>query len=176
MNPILAPIFARRSIRAYTDQPVADTEVHDLLEAAMAAPSACCKDPWHFGVVREKETLRRIANSLVHGQMLADAPLGIVVCGELEKAHARELSYLLQDCSAAIQNLLLAASMLGLGAVWLGVHPRPERIRDLTEILHVPKPLIPVSAIAIGHPAEYKDPRTRFNPDAVHFETFAPTA
>ena len=120
----LSFIFGRRSIREYQDAPVSDELVTDLLRAAMAAPSACAKDPWRFVVVRKRATLNLIADALPNGKMLAHAPVGIAVCGDLGAAHAGELSYLLQDCSAAIENLLLAAHALGLGACWLGVHPR----------------------------------------------------
>jgi nitroreductase len=102
--------------------------------------------------------------------MLATAAAGIAVCGDLAVAHDQQLSYLLQDCSAAIENLLLCAHILGLGACWLGVHPWEQRIKALKGILSLPASAIPVACIAIGHPGERKEPRTRFNPDYVHFE------
>jgi nitroreductase len=172
MNEKLSFLFARRSIREYKRGDVEDDLVRDLLEAAMAAPSAVAKDPWHFVVVRDRGTLARIAEGLPNGKMIADAPVGIVVCGDLGRAHDGQLSYLLQDCSAAIENLLLAASTLGLGVCWLGVHPRQERIAHLCSVLNIPDRVIPVSAIAIGWPAESKQPRTRYREDAVHRETW----
>ena len=163
-------IFGRRSIRAYTSAEVSQAAVQKLLEAAMAAPSAVAKDPWRFVVIRERQTLSRIAAELPNGQMLASAALGIAVCGDLKAAHDLQLSYLLQDCSAAIENMLLAAHILGLGACWLGVHPREQRIKALTAILSLPPSVIPVACISIGHPAENPQPRTRFNPEYVHAE------
>ena len=163
-------IFGRRSIRLYSPEAVSEAEVQKLLEAAMAAPSAAAKDPWRFVVVRNRQTLADIVAALPNGQMLAGAALGIAVCGELPAAHDQQLSYLLQDCSAAIENLLLAAHILGLGACWLGVHPREQRMNALKKILSLPPSVIPVSCIAIGHPAEAKEPRTRFNRDYVHSE------
>jgi nitroreductase len=136
----------------------------------MAAPSAVAKDPWRFVVIRKKETLSAIAVALPNGAMLATAPLGIIVCGDLDAAHDRQLSYLLQDCSAAIENLLLCAHALGLGACWLGIHPREDRVRKLKEILALPTAVIPVAGIAIGRPGEEKEPRTRFNREYVHCE------
>jgi nitroreductase len=171
-NPKLSFIFGRRSIRAYQDAPVSDQLVGDLLAAAMAAPSACAKDPWRFVVVRNRATLEAIALALPNGKMLAGAAVGIVVCGDLRAAHGGELSYLLQDCSAAIENLLLAAHALGLGACWLGVHPRQPRIEALTKILCLPDQVVPVSAVALGWPAEEKPSRTRFEPSYVHQETW----
>lgn len=161
-------IFGRRSIRAYASEPVSEAEIQKLLDAAMAAPSAAAKDPWRFVVIRDRRILKDIAAALPNGTMIATAPLGIAVCGELPAAHDQQLSYLLQDCSAAIENLLLAAHILGLGACWLGVHPRELRVNALRQILALPASVVPVSCIAIGHPAETKEPRTRFNRDYVH--------
>ena len=134
MNPKLDPIFARRSVRTFGNQPVEDGQIRDLLEAAMAAPSAVAKDPWHFHVIREQTERERLADALPSGQMLRQAPVAIIVVGDLELAHDNLLSYMIQDCSAAIENLLLAASILGLGACWLGVHPREDRVAALREL------------------------------------------
>ena len=172
MNPSLASLFERRSIRRFTDTPIDDQTAQDLLEAAMAAPSAVACDPWHFILVRDEATRHRMADALPNGQMLRQAPLGMLVCGDIEAAHGGELSYLLQDCSAAVENLLLAASMLGLGACWLGVHPRRERIRTMRDLFSLPDPILPVAAVAIGHPAEQKAARTRFRTEAVHRGTW----
>ena len=163
-------IFGRRSIRVYSQAAVSEAVVQQLLEAAMAAPSAVAKDPWRFVVIRNRQTLSDIASALPNGQMLASAALGIAVCGDLDVAHDQQLSYLLQDCSAAIENLLLCAHILGLGACWLGVHPREQRVNTLKQILSLPPSVIPIACIAIGHPGEVKEPRTRFNPDYVHLE------
>jgi nitroreductase len=163
-------IFGRRSIRVYSAAAVSEAAVRQLLEAAMAAPSAVAKDPWRFVVIRDRQTLSDIASALPNGQMLASAALGIAVCGDLHVAHDQQLSYLLQDCSAAIENLLLCAHILGLGACWLGVHPREQRVNALKQILSLPPSVIPIACIAIGHPGEVKEPRTRFNPDYVHLE------
>jgi nitroreductase len=165
-------IFGRRSIRLYSSAAVSEAMVQALLEAAMAAPSAVAKDPWRFVVIRNRPTLSAISAALPNGQMLAGAALGIAVCGDLQVAHDQQLSYLLQDCSAAIENLLLCAHILGLGACWLGVHPREQRVNAMKQILSLPPSVIPVACIAIGHPAEAKEPRTRFNRDYVHFETW----
>ena len=163
-------LLGRRSIRLYAPGDVGEAAITQMLQAAMAAPSAVAKDPWRFVVIRKPETLSAIAAALPNGGMLATAPLGIIVCGDLAAAHDRQLSYLLQDCSAAIENLLLCAHALGLGACWLGVHPREDRVRNLKEILSLPASVIPVAGIAIGRPGEEKEPRTRFNRDYVHFE------
>ncbi len=163
-------IFGRRSIRAYGPEPVTDAQLQTLLEAAMAAPSAAGKDPWRFVVIRNRQLLSKIAAELPYGRMLASAGAGIVVCGDLEAAHDQQISYLLQDCSAAIENLLLAVHILGLGACWLGVHPREQRVQAIQRILSLQTSVIPVACIAVGYPAESKEARTRFNPAYVRYE------
>lgn len=165
-------IFGRRSIRVFAPGEIDEAAVSRLLQAAMAAPSAGAKDPWRFIVVRERETLRKVAAALPFGGMLATASVGIVVCGDLDAANGRQLSYLLQDCAAATENLLLCVHALGLGACWLGVHPREDRVRKLKEIFALPASVIPVAAVAIGPPGEQKEPRTRFNAAYVHHETW----
>ncbi len=158
-------IFARRSIRKYTDKPVSKEDIQTLLEAAMAAPSASNRKPWQFVVVTERETLDRLAEGHPHGKMLADATLGISVCGDLTEMER----FWVQDCSAATENLLLAATALGLGAVWLGVYPRDERIATVRDILDLPEYITPLNLIAIGHPAEEKEPRTQYDEARVHW-------
>ncbi len=172
MNPLLNSLFSRRSVRLYQDRDVDDAIVQDLLEAAMSAPSAVAKDPWHFIVVRNRTTRQRIVEGLPNGKMLADAALGIVVCGDIQRAHDGQLSYLLQDCSAAVENMLLAASMMGLGACWLGVHPRPARVAHLRTLLGLPEHIVPVAIVSVGWPDESPPPRTRFRASAVHQETW----
>jgi nitroreductase len=170
MNNKLQSIFARRSTRRFTGQSVDASLIHDLLEAAMAAPSAVAKDPWHFVVMQNPVTLKRLASGLSNGRFLTQAMAGIAVCGDLQKAHEGDLSFLLQDCSAATENILIAATMLGLGACWLGVHPRPDRIQLVKDAAALPAGIIPVSIVAIGWPAERTEARTRFRQNAVHYE------
>ncbi len=136
----------------------------------MAAPSAMAQDPWRFLVLRERDSLAALADILPHGKMLSGAALGIVVCGEIAAAHRQELSYLLQDCIAATENLLLAAHLLGLGAVWLGVHPNEDRIAGIRQRFGIPEGILPITAVSIGHPAEHPEPRTRYNPTHIHTE------
>ena len=168
MNPKLAPLFTRRSVRRYSGEPVTDAEIRDLLEAAMAAPSACATDPWHFVVLRGRPALDALAGVLPNGPMLKQAEAAIVICGDPARAHRNQESYLLQDCSAAIENILLAATLLGLGACWLGVHPNADRMEPIRRQLGIPEAILPVSAIALGRPAEFPELRTRFRAEAVH--------
>ena len=166
----LAFILGRRSIRVYSPGDITEATVTRLLEAAMAAPSAMTKDPWRFVVVREKETLLKMTAALPGGKMLATATLSIVVCGDMDAAFENNLSYMLQDCSAAIENLLLAAHALGLGACWIGIHPGEDSVRQLRQILELPRPIVPLAAISLGIPGEQLPARTRFIRDYVHSE------
>lgn len=172
MNPKLQSLFSRRSVRTFTNAPVAPGLVRDLLEGAMAAPSACGSDPWQFIVVHNRAALDAAAALLPNGPMLRDAPVAVLVVGDRQRAHRGLESYMLQDCCAATQNLLLAASMLGLGAVWLGVHPNEDRMAGLAKLFGLPDTVMPVAMVAVGHPAETPPPRTRYWADAVHSETW----
>ncbi len=166
----LSLLFGRRSIRVYSPGIIAEETVTLLLDAAMAAPSAMTKDPWRFVVVREQSSLRSLAEALPGGKMLGTATLAMVVCGDIDVAFERQLSFLLQDCSAATENLLLAAHALGLGACWVGVHPNEAAIRRLKEMLSLPLSFLPVAVVSLGLPGEELPPRSRFNPNHVRFE------
>lgn len=168
----VSDILARRSIRKYTAEPVCDAQIQAALEAAMAAPSARHCDPWHFIVVKDQADRDALADALPYGQMLRGAPAGIIVCGDINVAHRGELSYLLQDVAASIENLLLALDLQGLGAVWLGIHPNDDRIDAVKRAFKLPENIIPVSAIALGHPAEHPEARTRFDATKVHYGTW----
>ena len=170
MNPALQFIFNRRSVRRYQQREVPADIFTDLFEAAMAAPSAVAKDPWHFILVRDRKMLDKMLKVLPNGQMLRQAPAAVVVCGDINRAHRNEVSYMLQDLSAAVENILLAATALGLGSCWLGMHPRPERMAGIRSLFSLPENIIPMCGIALGWPAENPEPRTRFNPERVHLE------
>jgi len=162
LNPALNFIFARRSIRKFQSRPVSNEMLTDLIKAAMAAPSACAKNPWEFFLITDSSLRQDLADCLPNGSFLKQAPVAFVICGDIDKAHGGELSFLLQDCSAACENLLLAATALGLGSCWLGIHPREERIKAVQKLLNLTKNVIPVAGIALGWPAESKPPRTNF--------------
>ena len=163
-------IYARRSIRKYQPRPVESETLRELVRAAMAAPSAYARNPWEFVVVTDKSTLETIAGFLPNGKFLPQAAAAIVICGNQEKALDGELSYLIQDCTAAVQNILLAACKLGLGACWLGVHPRPDRVEKLKNLWQLPPQILPLACLAIGWPAEKKPARTNFREEALHWQ------
>lgn len=169
-NEPTALLFGRRSVRVFRPGEIPESQVKTLLEAAMAAPSAMTKDPWRFVVVRKRETLERIAAVCPGGKMLPSCPLGIVVCGDLEAAFEKNVGYLLQDCSAAIENLLLCAHALGLGACWVGAYPAEGSVKGLKDLLKLPETVLPIAVIALGLPGESPEPRTRYSAAAVHQE------
>jgi nitroreductase len=165
-------IRGRRSIRVYSPGDVSESAVTQLLEAAMAAPSAMTKDPWRFVLVRDRQTLSKLAVLHPGAAMLSAAAMAIVVCGDLDVAFERQISYLLQDCAAAIENLLLAAHAQGLGACWVGIHPGEPLIKRVKELLSLPASVIPIAAVSLGQPGEQPPPRTRYNPDYVRREKY----
>lgn len=169
MNVIDA-ILTRRSIRKYTGQIVSDDQLNLLLKAGFQAPSANNMQPWHFIVVKEKENLEKMASIHQYAKMLPQAGCGIIVCGDSGKE--TRIGYLVEDCSAAIQNILLAAHGIGLGAVWCGIYPNDERTAKFSEILNLPENIIPVGLIAVGYPNEEKTAQDRFDNTRIHFETW----
>ena len=163
-------IFERRSIRKYTAEPVSPEQEEKLLRAAMQAPSAGNEQPWEFIVVRDPETLKKMTEGHPYSTPLLGAPLGILICGDVNKQRFNPYAYWVQDCSAAIQNLLLEAQHLGLGAVWMGLHPIKEREDVLIELFGLPEGVIPLGMIAVGHPAQTVEPVDRYLPERVHRE------
>jgi nitroreductase len=163
---LMDTIRNRRSIRKYTAQPVPQGLVTRLLEAAMSAPSAGNEQPWEFVVITDRELMQAITKVHPYSQMLKEAPLAIVVCGNLERE--KYPGFWVEDCSAATENILLEAEESGLGGVWLGVYPHDERVRGLAELLGLPSSVIPLSLVAIGYPAEKKPPAERFDASRVH--------
>ncbi len=160
-------IMTRRSIRKYTDKPVSKDDIDDLLKAAMAAPSAVNTQPWHFIILDDHEIMDQIPDFHPHSTMLKTAAVGIAVCIDQTKEHAP--GYGIQDCSAAIENILLAAHAKGLGAVWLGIYPREQRVDGLRRLLNIPDHILPLSVISVGFPAESKAPSERFDRKKIHY-------
>lgn len=159
-------ILTRRSVRSYADAPVSDSVVKGLLEAAMSAPSAGNQQPWQFICVTDREILSAITRVHPYSGMLAQAPLAIVVCGDLSRE--RFQGYWVQDCSAATQNLLIAARALELGAVWLGVYPLEDRVEGLRKIFGLPESIVPLCVVSVGYPAVAQGPADRYDGRRVH--------
>jgi nitroreductase len=166
----LEAIRTRRSIRKFTAASIPDELVNKILEAAMYAPSARDTQPWHFIVVNKKNLLHKIPRAHPHADMVYEAPLAIIICGDTFIESIPE--YLAVTCSAATQNLLLAAHDLGLGGVWLGLYPRKERMKPLTQLFDLPENIIPISMLAIGYPNETPETPERFKKSRIHFNVW----
>ncbi len=166
MSDLLDLMYTRRSVREYTAEPVTDEQVEAMLKAAMAAPSAQDLRPWHFVVVRKRKLLDRLAEVHKYAHMLEKAPLAIVVCGDEEVSE----QHWVEDTCAATQNLLLAATAVGLGGVWISVYPSKKRQKYVRDLLDIPDHIGVLCLVAVGHPAEETKPRTYYDPKRVHQE------
>jgi nitroreductase len=162
----VSTILKRRSIRRFTAQDVAPAQIDTLLEAAFAAPSANNMRPAHFVVIRDRPTLSGITRIHPYAAMASQAPIAIVVCADT--SIQPEPGYYAQDCSAATENILLAATDLGLGSVWCAIHPNSDRAQGFAELLGLPEGTAPFSLVVIGHPAERKDPHSGIDRNRVH--------
>lgn len=161
----------RRSIRKYEDREIPESLVREMLEAAMMAPSAGNAQPWQFVVVNERARLNAMADLHPHIKMVTQAALGILVCGDLSKE--KYPGYWVQDCSAAMQNLLLAAHALGLGAVWTGIHPMADRVAAYRAMFNLPENVVPLGFAPMGWPAARQPAsESRFREDRVHYNTY----
>lgn len=161
-------ISKRRSIRKFTNKPIAQEDLHTLLKAAMMAPTARNCQEWEFVVCRNKETFQQIMKVHPHAQMLTEAEAAIIVCADSRREYMP--GYWTADCGAATQNILLAATDLGIGSVWLGVYPNKERMDAISQLLQLPEYVFPLNVIALGYPAEQKEEIDRFDPQKVHYE------
>ena len=168
-DAVLENIHSRKSVRQFTSEPISDENIETMLRAAMAAPTAVNYQPWRFVVVTERAELDAMAEILPYAKMLKQAPLAIVVCGETTWMGGNENPYWDQDCSAATQNILLAAEALGLGAVWTGVYPNPELAGPLGEFLGLPGNVKPLCAIPIGHHDGTTQPKDKWKPENIHY-------
>ncbi len=170
---VLSNIATRTSIRAYEDKSIEKDKVEKLLRAGMAAPSAVNKQPWHFVVVDDKAQLKAIAKATPNARMAAEAPLAIVVCGDMDKAlEGTGRGFWIQDASAATENILLAANGMGLGAVWTGTYPDIDRCEAIQKVLQLPENIIPLNTIVIGYPAESPEPKQKFNEANISYNMY----
>jgi len=163
-------IYTRRSIRRYSDQPIEKEKVDKILRAAMYAPSAVNKQPWHFIVFKNTISRQKIMEINKNSAMLAESQIAILICFDEKLQH--DDGYGVIDCSSATQNMLLASHALGLGACWVGIHPRIDRIEALIKIFKLPENIVPFAVIALGYPLEKKETPQRFKQDRIHYETW----
>ena len=160
-------ILSRKSVRKYSEQPVTDEQVDTLLRAAMAAPTGKNVRPWEFVVVRNREVLDAMAEALPYAKMLTQANVAIVVCGDAEKS-----AYWYVDCSAATQNILLAAENMGLGAVWTATYPYEDRMDVCKKALNLPDNILSLCVIPVGYPAKPFQPMDKYDATKIHNEKY----
>jgi len=159
-------ILNRRSIRKYSDKIISQDMIKLFLKAGFCAPSAGNQQPWHFMIIDNKELLLEIEKFHAHASMLKDADKAILVCGDLNLE--KFVGYWMLDCSAATENILIAAHSQGVGACWLGIYPKEDRIIKTKKLLNLPENIIPLSLIALGYPGENKSPSDRFDDNRIH--------
>ncbi len=171
---IMDCIATRLSVRQFAENaPIDDNQVEQLLRAAMAAPSACNSQPWRFMVVKKQDKLTEFGQTFQNAHMAAGAPLLIMVCGDSSAfLDGEKRDFWIQDCSAAVENMLLAAHALGLGAVWCGIYPRMEKVVPTKEMFDLPDNIIPLAAVVIGHPRSAGKAKDKWHPEFVHYETW----
>lgn len=167
-NPMntLDAILTRRSVRSFKNNPLTPEQIETILKAAMHAPSAGNAQSWRFVVVDDKELLTEVTKIHPYAQMAGQAPLGVLVCGDLQAE--KYPGYWPQDCAAAIQNMLLTAHALGLGGVWTGIYPNEPLIAPFRQLFGLPDSVFPVAFVVIGQPDVTPEKVNRYRPDYVH--------
>lgn len=168
---VMTNILQRKSVRSYTNAPVSREQIDTLLRAAMAAPTGKDMRPWKFVVVNDPEAMKSLAAELPKAKMLQEAPIAIAVCGDLSVTDkdGKSSTNWTFDCSAATENLLLAAEAMGLGAVWTGVYPYDERLEAVKRALNLPDHIIPLALVPIGHPKGDPQPKDKYDAANIHF-------
>jgi nitroreductase len=163
----LTVIHNRKSVRTYLNKPVTKEQLEILLRAGMAAPTAADKRPWAFVAVTERAVLDTLAHSSPYTKMLPKAAAAIIVCGDTRKGLKSDVW--VQDCSAAAENILLAAEAIGLGAVWCGIHLNPEPTAYVKRVLGLPAEVMPLNIISIGWPTGAEKPKDKWDPSNIHW-------
>ena len=164
-------IFERRSIRKYTEKKISEKDLTLLLKAAMSAPSAGNEQPWEFIVVRNEETLKKINQIHPYSSMLLHADTAVIVCGNLTR-QAYKRNYWVLDCAAATENILVQATDMKIGSVWLAVYPEPDRIEGIKNIFSLPEEVVPLAIVSLGYPDEEKESAYRFKRNRIHYENW----
>ncbi|MEG0308739.1 MAG: nitroreductase family protein [Clostridium sp.] len=164
-------MYKRRSIRKFQDKELNEDTLVTLIKAATAAPTACNSRPWEFIIITEKSVLSEVNENIYFGKYTA--PAMIVVCGNMKLAMSGPVKdFWIQDCSAAIENILLAATSMELGSVWVGLYPVESSYRPLYKILNLPKEVIPMGIVYVGYAAEEKESRTQYDEKHVYWQRY----
>jgi len=160
-------LISRRSIRNFTKKKVPKRLIKKILFAAMCAPSARDEKPWHFIVIEDRKILDEIPKIHPHAEMFHSASFAILIC--LDPKLQVSDGYGPLDCANAAMNILLSAHGFGLGAVWVALYPREHRMQAISNLLKIPKEILPFAFIAIGYPAEKSSKKKFFMKERVHY-------
>ncbi len=163
----LTVIHSRKSVRKYLDKPVSKEQIEILLRAGMAAPTAGDKRPWSFVVISDPALLDTLSFSSRGTRMLSEAAVAIAVCGDKNAGFRSEVW--VQDCSAASENILLAAEAIGLGAVWTGIYLNEEPTKYVKRVLGLPESVYALNIISIGYPTGVDKPKNKWDPSRFHW-------
>jgi nitroreductase len=169
---VFEAILKRRSVRRYKKDKITNDQIKLLLEAAMAAPNACNFQPWEFIVITDETILSDLRGGLHFANY--NAPCAIIVCANMNFVKGGAMRYWEQDCSAAMENILLAATGMGLGSCWIGVHPLEHVVKFIRRRLDIPAHVQVLGLAYIGYPDEEKNPRTQYNEKVVYYQTYDP--
>ncbi len=173
MNEVIKTILERRSVRKFSDKPIEKEKIELILKAGMASPSARNRQPWKFFVVDDRDLLNKLADELPYAKMLYNAPLCIIPCGDIrDKEDLTAQTFWVQDCSASVQNILIAVQSLGLGAVWTACYPKEDRIKIPQNILNMPEGIIPLCVIPIGYPEDKTEAKDKFKQENIIWNKF----
>jgi nitroreductase len=160
-------LLNRRSIRKYKDQKIIKDELNSILKTAMYAPSAMNLQAWQFILIDDKNILIETIKSIPYAEMLKQSAAAILVCGD--SAVEKNESWLIQNCSAAIQNILLSAHGLGIGSCWIAIHGMDDVYKNIKDQFGLPENIVPVSLISLGYPDETVITEERFNEEKIHY-------
>jgi len=167
---LMEVMSTRRSIRRYTEKEISDEMIEQVIRAGMMAPSAGNQQPWHFIVTRDREKMGKVTSFHPYASMLRNTPVSIVVCGDPNGKKWPE--FWVQDCSAALQNMLLAARNIGLGTVWTGVYPLEDRMEGMRKTFEIPDNIYPFAIVPIGWPDTNFKSMDRYNASLIHNENW----
>lgn len=174
-DAVIDCIMTRASVRNFSDQQVSDSIVNKILRAGMAAPTAANQQPWHFVVVNEQKLKDSITAAFEYTKMVEHCSFAVVVCGDMDNLFKGDITdggFWVEDCSAASENMLLAAHALGVGGVWCGIYPLKDREQRLREILNLPSNLTPLNVMAFGYPAQPVSPKDKWAPAKIHYNAY----
>ncbi len=174
-DAVIDCIMTRTSVRSYNGEQIDDSTVTKILRAGMAAPTAANQQPWHFVVVNDQNLKDSITAAFEYTKMVKNCSFAVVVCGDMDNLFTDDIpdgGFWVEDCSAASENMLLAAHALGIGGVWCGIYPLKDREQRLRSILKLPSNLTPLNVMAFGYPAVSPAPKDKWTPAKIHYNAY----